>query len=155
MDVFDSNIWVLGITEAHPKATALVNGAEVGDRQVVLDAYIFEEVREAFYRSEHVDAADVEQTISNFAVRIAKPQSIVEPDQAAVEEMDLQEIREAPPVNLLGHLLDIQPKDVPVFCLAYRWQHQKPTIYTADESFAELHPPTYGLPDIELEYIPQ
>jgi len=155
MDVFDSNIWVLGITEAHPRATALVNEAEAGDRRVALDAYIFEEVREAFHRSDHVDAADVERTISNFAIRIAKPPSIVEPDQSAVEEMDIHAVREAPPVNLLGHLLDIQPKDVPVFCLAYRWKHQRPTIYTADESFAKLDPSAYGLPEIALEYVPQ
>lgn len=155
MDIFDSNIWVYGITESAPRPTQLVQEAEMGDRQVTLNAYIYEEVREAFYRSKSVPQPKVEQTITNFATRIAKAPTINEPDQRNVEDMNVDTVRGSPAAQLLGHLLSIQPKDVPILCLAYQWKHRNPTIYTNDGGFASLEPANYGIPDITITHVSQ
>lgn len=155
MNVFDSNIWVYGITETAPFPTQLVNEAENGRQQVVLNAYIYEEVREAIHRSKSVPQREVEQTVTNFATRIAKAPTINEPAQENVEAMNLDAVRGSPPTQLLGHLLGIQPKDVPILCLAYRWKHRNPTIYTNDSGFAALDPSDYGISDITITHVSQ
>lgn len=154
MDVFDSNIWVFGISEAAPRPTQLVEEAENGDREVAVNAYIYEEVLEAFDRSTHVPQEKVDQTKTNFATRIAKAVTIHEPSQEEVQYIDVDATREAPIVQLLGYLLNIQPKDVPVFVLAYRWKHRNPTIYTNDGEFAKLNPSNFGLPEITIQHVP-
>ncbi|QLC35779.1 hypothetical protein EFA46_016100 (plasmid) [Halarchaeum sp. CBA1220] len=155
MDVFDTNIWVFGITETAPEPVRLVEEAESGDRRVVLDAYIFEEVREAFGRSKSVPDSDVEATVENFATRVVNSPYIDGPSTEEVRQMDLGLVRESPETNLLGDAIGIQAKDVPILRLAYEWRHRDPTIYTNDRSFSQFDPSAYNLPEISMEYVPQ
>ena len=155
MDVFDTNIWVFGITETAPEPVRLLREAENGDRRVVLDAYIYEEVREALNRATSVPARDVEATFENFATRVVNSPYIDGPGYEAVQQMNLGLVRESPEANLLGDALGIQAKDVPILRLAYEWRHREPTIYTNDRSFSQFNPAAYNLPEIAMEYVPQ
>jgi predicted nucleic acid-binding protein len=53
MDVFDSNIWIFGLTQTCEEAVSLVNKAIESAYHVGVGAYIFEEVMHNLQRSDH------------------------------------------------------------------------------------------------------
>jgi hypothetical protein len=52
---------------------------------------------------------------------------------------------------MLGEILNIQPKDVPIVSLAYEYRFEQPHIITDDGEFASLSPAEFGLPAITIE----
>lgn len=158
MDVFDSNIWALGITETDPAAAELV--AEVRDmpRSVAVSAYIFCEVLDALASAEYVEPHEVEQTQTNFGAFVHRAAVVEGPTQDEIEACDVAHIRNENWAGLIGALADIQPKDAPVLALAdgIRQNARRPdtvTIYTADEPFASFDPDAAGLDRLQMEYV--
>lgn len=55
-------------------------------------------------------------------------------------------------VRLLGRVLDVQAKDVPILVLAFSHVERQPTILTNDASFAGLEPIEYDLTEISISH---
>lgn len=140
--IYDTNIWVHGLTENVAAATDLVNAA-FEDRQFVsVSAYIFEEVRITF-ESGHVDSEVVDAHLTDFSTAIHGCQNVSDPPMEAVAEMAVHQIRQSPQAQTVGAATGSQPKDAPILWHGHQLAQEgrDVTIYTADEDFSECSPP--------------
>lgn len=149
-DIFDSNIWVLGLTQNHHQATRLVKDARQGSREILVDAYIFEEVFQAIDRTHQQKKHQLKTAFANI---VHNSQNIVSPSQQTVSKMNLQSVRSEIYIQLIGELLDIQAKDAPIVLLARNYKSYMPTIHTNDRGFGKLTPSNYNLPWLSMNYI--
>lgn len=155
MDVLDSNLWVFAGTGTNRTAIELVEGAVSGEREIAINAYIHQEVVRAFERSSELSGAETDEAIEDFlAVLNGYPTIHTDFTQADVRALDLDTYRLRPNNRLLAAVLDIQPKDVPLVTLAFRYYDRGPTIYTNDRAFATLDPSEYNLPEMGIEFVP-
>lgn len=160
VDVFDSNVWILGFTESAPRPRTLVEEAIDGERVVALDAYIYQEVFDAFERQ--LSGRLHDRVKANFAEVVADSDSIVMPDPARVEDVHVEAVREETEIQLVARLLDCQPKDAPVVVLAYEYREdgaidrrQAAVVHTTDDDFASSVERTPELPLIDARRVPQ
>lgn len=151
-DVFDSSIWIWGLTEQAPEAEGLVEGVLDGGRYVGVDAYIHGEVMNAFDRSRTAGSGAIEDAKNTFNVIIAKRHNVDFPDQEEVGKMDVYQVRGNRMVELLGQTWGIQPKDVPIIVFASEYDDMT-TVFTADWNLSKFDPASHGVNDVEIEYV--
>lgn len=155
MRILDSNLWVFAFTGTNRRAADFVEDAIARETEIVLDAYIVNEVLEAFERSTVLRGTETSEAMSHFLKLVrATPNIGRDFTEAERYEYDLTHEREREHNKLLGQILDIQAKDAPVLLLASKYYNSSPTVYTNDDGFAELEPAEHGLPNIEIEYVP-
>lgn len=147
-DVYDSSVWIWGLTEQAPEATALIDDVLDGDRYVGVSAYIHGEVMAAFDSSRTADTQAIKDAKNTFNVIIAKRHNVDFPDQHEVGKMNIYDVREEHMVELLARSWEIQPKDVPIVVFADRYDDT--TIFTADEPSSNFNPADHG---VDVEYV--
>jgi len=147
IDIFDSNIWKHGLTNSVDGAADLVADVRRGDRNVVLDAYIFQEVVNAFQRDLTGDHQN--RALTGFSEFVWKCESVELLNPEAVEDLETWDVRNAPEHELISDLIGCQAKDAPILVLAVEcrerhwtngWELQRPVVvdvHTADEPFAD------------------
>lgn len=155
MEVYDSNIWIYGLTRTCDPAVDLIDEVVENPVHVALNAYIFDEVMTNLDRSEQ-DREVVEQAKQRFATIVYGNHTIHGPTQGEIEQMDLEAHRTDPRVQMMGDVLGIQPKDVPIVTLAHQYA-QRPdtptiTIHTADRPFSD-YDPSENFDGIVMRYV--
>lgn len=154
MDVYDSNVWILGLTGEVAEAETLVEDAAMAERFVSVTPYIYMEVYEAFSREfKRQTAMD---HVADFSTLIAQSQTVNAPDQAEIEAIDLEEVRNRDENILLAGLLHCQVKDVPIVLAAfhrYKESGEASTIYTADTEFSKTDLEMLDISGISIEYV--
>lgn len=153
MDVYDSGVWVWGLTGKASEAVDLIEEVVDGDRYVAVNSYIHGEVIEAFDRATRAGTEDIHQAKKNFNVIVSKRHNIEFVDHEAIEQMDIHAVRELQTIRLLGLSWEIQTKDVPIIMLAEQFSNPA-TIYTTDRDLSEFEPSTVGIEDVTTEYVP-
>jgi predicted nucleic acid-binding protein len=155
MYILDSNLWVFGTLGVNQRATTLLDEIERGETTSAIDAYILQEVLAAFGRVESLTPAERDETRTLFLTRLTRMTGLLEaPSQPDAADASLDDRRHATETRLLAHVLDIQPKDVPILVLAYRYYDRVPTILTNDEAFAAFDPAAHGLDQLTIEHVP-
>lgn len=141
LEIYDSNIWILGFTRSETRCSECVRDAIRGERLVVLDAYIYQEVFDAFGRI--LDGEEHDRTKQNFATVIYDSDGITMPNPDRVAGLDVATVREKSELKLIARLLGCQVKDAPLAVLASECRNSPPgsercevTIRTTDEDFA-------------------
>jgi hypothetical protein len=152
-DVYDSSVWIWGLTEQAPEAASLIEDVLDGDRYVGVSAYIHAEVMRAFDSSRTADTQAIKDSKNVFNVIIAKRHNVDFPDQDDVGQMDIFDVRNEQMVELLARSWGIQPKDVPIIVFADRYD-ETTTVFTADKPFSKFDPTNHGIEGVELEYVP-
>lgn len=149
MDVYDSNIWIFGLTRTCAQAVDLLEEAIYGNRQAGVSAYIYDEVMINLQRSEHSQEV-IDRAQTRFAEILHGNPSIHGPSEEEIAQMNVDAIRSDPTVQTMGTALGIQPKDVPVVVFAQQCATsnrgqggQTTTIYTADYEFGQFDPRTH------------
>lgn len=151
-DVFDSNVWILALTESSAEAETLLDEVLGDDRRVAVSAYVFVEVLEAFARELDLgERIDAYQTA--FAAIVADSPSIDGPTQERVERTDLDTVRSSAETKFMARILSIQAKDVRIVLLAWDHYDDSPTVFTADRSVAEFDPEQHDLDRISLKRV--
>lgn len=154
MYILDSNLWVFGTLKTNQRATALLNEIERGETTSAIDPYILQEVLAAFSRVQGLTPAERDEYRTLFLTRLTRMTGLLEaPSQRDAATASLDDRRHAPETQLLAHVLDIQPKDVPILVLAYRYSDREPTILTNDEAFAALDPAAHGINQLTIEHV--
>jgi hypothetical protein len=152
-DVFDSSVWIWGLTEQAPEAVTLIEEVLDGERYVAVSDYIHGEVMNAFDSSRTADDDAIKTAKNVFNIVVAKRHNVDFPDQDEVGQMNVYEAREEPMVDLLARSWGIQPKDVPIVVFASGYEGMT-TVYTADGAFSEFDPASHGVDDVAVEYVP-
>lgn len=141
LEIYDSNVWILGFTQSETLCSRYVSEAIRGERLVVLDAYVYREVFDAFGRV--LDGEQHDRTNHNFATVVYESDGITIPDPDRVADLDLASVRTQPEMKLIGRLLGCQVKDAPLAVLASECrdapdaaEKYEVTIRTTDEDFA-------------------
>ena len=155
MRILDSNLWVFAFTGTNRRAANFVEDAISRETEIVLDAYIVNEVLEAFERSTLLRGEETSEAMSHF-LKLVRVTAVIVQDFTEAEryEYDLARERQREHNKLLGQILDIQTKDAPILLLASKYYNASPTVYTNDEEFAEFEPTAHDLPNIGIEYVP-
>lgn len=161
MLVLDSNIWVIAIVEASDEHIDLLTRITQGDERAVVSAYIYEEVRDAFSRSEHVTGTETEAAIKDFVNLIQTSEYIAGPSYEETTAIELAEVRSRRENVTLGRILGIQAKDAPIVTLAHdcsereirRGSGETVTVITSDRAFADLDPDAHNLP-FSMQHLP-
>jgi len=152
--ILDTNLWVFGTLRTHSRATTLLEEIERGDTISAINAYMVQEALGAFDRTEALSAADRDTVKTHLLTRLGRMTGLIEaPSSRDIRESLIDERRSAPVVRTLARVCDIQPKDVPILVLAFKHRQREPTILTNDESFAELQPGRYSLPEITVQHV--
>ena len=151
MDVFDTNIWVYGITGRIHDAKQLIEDVVQGGREVTVSPYIYQEVIDAFRGSYNSHEAD--RHMNDFAALLLNTSNIHDPNYTQVRNIDVNQVRQKTSINLISTSFGIQSKDVPVVCTAYEHIAHSPTIYTNDRPFSSFNPSRYNLSNITMVYV--
>lgn len=151
IDIFDSNIWILGLTERNVEATALLQEVWDGDRSVAVSAYIYDEVFEAFDRD--LSGADIQQAKNNFSNLVFKSQHVDGPETEEIKNMDLHRVRRAAVPTMMSRVIGVEAKDIPILVLAWQNREDEPTVFTADRPFSRFEPSNYGLDELSIERV--
>lgn len=155
MDVFDSNIWIYGLTRTCDDAVALVEEVIDNPVHVAVSAYIFDEVMENLQRSEESQEV-IHRAQTNFATIVHGNHTIHGPTQDEIEQIDIEARRRDPRVQIMSEVFDIQSKDVPILVFAHQFAQQSntpaTTIYTADEEFSQFDPRHY-FENLLMQYV--
>jgi predicted nucleic acid-binding protein len=155
MFILDSNLWVFGTLKANERAITLLDEIERGDTTSAVDAYILHEVLAAFGRVQDLTPTERDEYRTLFLTRLTRMTGLLEaPSQRDAAAANIETVRHAPEIRLLAHILDIQPKDVPILVLAYRYYDRAPTILTNDEAFAAFDPAAHALDQLTIEHVP-
>ncbi|WP_424017803.1 hypothetical protein ACOZ4N_18335 [Halorientalis pallida] len=153
MKIPDTNLWVFGTLETHDRAERLLADIERGETTAAINAYIVQEALDAFDRTPGLSRAERDEVKTLFLTRLSRMTGLIEaPSSREIAEDLLSERRSASKTLLLGRVLDVQPKDIPILVLAFEHEQREPTILTNDESFAALEPGEYGL-SIRLRHV--
>ncbi len=155
MKILDTNLWVFGTLGTHDRAAGLLEDIEDGETISAINAYMIQEALNAFDRTTGLTPAERDEVKTLFCTRLSRMTGLVEaPSSRDFADDLLSERRSASKTQLLGRVLAMQPKDVPILVLAFEHETRQPTILTNDESFAALRPAEYGLDSITLEHVP-
>lgn len=161
MLVLDSNVWIYAITaderpvELDTESLGVVRLFDdflAGKRDSVVTAYMAVEIERGCQRSDRVSSANLDATLTELYAMLGRCESVRTPfDGNDIGEVTLSEQRTRPCNRLVGELLDIQTKDVPIFLPAYDRYDDGPVVLTADAEFAEVKPSVHDLPRITVE----
>ncbi|WP_277543280.1 hypothetical protein [Haloarcula laminariae] len=159
----DTNVWVFAIAGENQIAEELVSDVISGERETVVDTYIYFEVINAFSRSKSISDKHVQSAQDKFGQLIWAECDTIE---EAVDENKVNEYCENPEEfleqrrdstydNMLGDSHEIQAKDAPILKLAYEYatHGSQTTIHTNDEDFADFDPSRFNYP-IKMNYVP-
>jgi predicted nucleic acid-binding protein len=149
-DIFDSNVWIHGITQSHQKAVDLINETKSGQRELVIDAYIFQEVFDAFDRSHQQQKGKLKTIFANV---IQNCQYVHGPVHRKVSQMNVARYRGKTSIKLIAELTGVQTKDAPVLLLARKYEDADPTIHTHDRSFAQFSPSNHNMSWLSMNHI--
>jgi len=153
MKILDTNLWVFGTLGTHDRAEQLLAEIEGGDTTAAINAYIVQKALNAFDRTPGLAGPERDEVKTLFLTRLSRMTGLLEaPSSRDFADDLLSERRSASKTLLLGRVLDVQPKDIPILVLAFEHEQHEPTILTNDESFAALEPAEYGL-SISLEHV--
>jgi len=153
MIVPDSNIWVFGTLGVDRRAEELLDDIEDGEREAAINGYILKEVLDAFDRTPDLSQNERDELKTLFCVRLSRMEGLVEaPTSEDVGESILDEQRSANHTRLIAQVLDIQPKDVPILVLAFKYTDENPTILTNDSGVSSLNPNEHNL-SINMEHV--
>ena len=154
MIVLDSNLWVFGLLDQNDRAAATLDDIERGETPSAINAYMVQEVLDAFERTPQLSPAQRDEAQTAFLTRMHRMTGLLEaPSSRDMTQAILDETRNNTYVRFIAQLLDIQPKDIPILVLAYKHSEREPTILTNDEAFAECVPEDHNHPAITIEYI--
>lgn len=155
MDVFDSNIWIYGLTGECADAVALVEEAVDTTFHVGVSAYIYDEVMRNLKRSDHSQEM-IDRAQTRFADIVYGNHTVHGPNKEQIRQMDIDAHRSDPRVQTMGDAFGIQDKDVPVVVYAYQVTRRRgavtTTIHTADRAFSEFDPNTH-FENLSLRYV--
>lgn len=153
MDVYDSNVWVWGLTEKAPAAVEKIDEVRAGDRYVGISAYIHGEVTEAFNRAASAENSEIREMKREFNVIVAKRHNVEFPGHEAIGSMDIHEVRRQQPIRLLASAWGIQAKDVPIIMFAEELSGET-TVFTTDDPLADFDPERADIDGVVVEHIP-
>lgn len=155
MDVFDSNVWIYGITRTCYEATELVDRVVENPYHVAISAYIYDEVLE------NIQAADqpqevLDEALTDFSTMVHGNHTIHGPTRQEIREMDVEALRRTAQVQAMSEMTGVEPKDVPVLSFGYDIAHgsdaEETTIHTADRPFSRFDPSEF-FSGIVINYI--
>lgn len=154
MQILDTNLWVFGTLGTNDRAERVLDAIERGEVVSALNAYMLQEALDAFDRVS-LSSSERDELKTLFCTRMARMTGLVEaPSSRDVSDSLLRERRTNHRAKLLGQVLEVEPKDVPILVLAFKHRERSPAILTNDESFAELEPAEHNLPSLSMEYVP-
>lgn len=161
MLILDSNVWIYAITaderpiELETEALGIVRLFDDlldGKYDSLVTPYMAVEIEHGCERSDRVPSANLDATLTELYGLLGTCESIRTPfDTDDLGETTLSEQRERTCNRLVGELLDIQTKDVPVFLPAYDHYTDNPVVLTADAEFANLNPHIHDLSNVTVE----
>ena len=64
--------------------------------------------------------------------------------------MDLERVRNLPENKMLGRILGVQSKNIPIVVFAWTHQGKSPAIFTVDRPFASFEPSDFNLSEISV-----
>lgn len=141
LEIYDSNVWILGFTQSNTTCSGYVQEAIRGERLVAMNAYIYQEVFDAFGRI--LDGEEHDRTKQNFATAVHESNGITMPDPDRVADLDVASVRGETELKLIARLLGCQVKDAPLAVLACECRDAATgpekydvTIRTTDRDFA-------------------
>lgn len=160
MLVLDSNLWIYALSTDRPVEVEteslgtlelfedLVSGRYVS----VVTAYMAAEIERGCRRSDRLSGTEVDAALTKLYAMLGRCESIRTPfDSDDVSETTLSAHRNRTCNRLVGDLLDIQTKDVPILLPAYDCGRDHPVVLTADAEFADVNLPTHDLTAITVE----
>ncbi|WP_135304846.1 hypothetical protein [Haloarcula amylovorans] len=162
MLILDSNVWIYIATADELPVEIYSNtlGERLyfteefyeGRHQTVLSAYMLEEIQQGLHRSDRVESEEIDDALTLLFKLLSSCDDVITTfDDDELNEVELRDVRQKSHNQLLGHLLDIQAKDVPILSLAYEYRYERPHILTDDGGFGELSPAAVGLENITIE----
>jgi len=155
MDVYDSNIWIHGLVGDCADAISLLDEIINNPVHVAVSAYIFDEVMQNLGRAD-LNEDVIESAQTEFATMVHGNHTIHGPTQEQIRQMDVEARRHDPRTQMMGEVLGIQPKDVPILVFAHQLTQQPnspvTTIHTADREFGQYDPQQH-FQDILIQYI--
>lgn len=150
IEIFDSNIWILALTDQSKNAERLVGQAVAGSRTVGVSPYIATEVYRALRSSNN---SNWQTLATGLFTQIQQTNSIRAPSQRDIHQLDITRVRSQREIKLLAELLGIQPKDAPVVAYAKEHARQTPTIHTNDRPFSRLTPSAHDIGWLSLRHV--
>lgn len=154
MLVLDSNLWVFGLLGHNDRAATVLDDIERGETLSAINAYMVQEVLDAFERTPQLSPAQCDEAQTAFLTRMHRMTGLLEaPSSRDMTQALLDETRNDTYVRFIARSLAIQPKDVPIIALASKHSERNPTILTNDEAFAECVPEEHNHPTITIEHI--
>lgn len=147
---------MIAIVEGNDKHVTIRNRITRGDERAIVSAYIYEEVIDAFGRSEHVSGSETQAAIEDFVNLMHTSEYIDGPSYEETKTVELAEVRSRRENVTLGRILGIQTKDAPIVTLAHdcakretrRGSGESVTVMTRDRAFAAHDPP------FSMQYLP-
>lgn len=114
------------------------------------------EALDAFDRTPGLTAEERDEVKTLFLTRLTRMTGLTEaPSSRDVTGSLLDQRRSASRTQLLARLTGLQPKDVPIFVLAFEHRERDPTVLTNDADFATFSPREHNLPEITTEHVTQ
>lgn len=154
MIVLDSNLWVFGLLGHNNRAAAILDNIQCGETVSAINAYMVQEVLNAFERTPQLSPAQCDQAQTAFLTRMHQMTGLLEaPSSRDMTQTILDETRNNSYVRFIAQSLDIQPKDVPILVLAAKHTERESTILTNDEAFANCVPENHSYPLVTIEYV--
>lgn len=154
MKILDTNLWVFGTLGTNEQAERLLAEIERGEAISAINAYMVQEALNAFNRTPGLTVTERDELKTLFLTRLTRMTGLVEaPSSRDVTDSLLDERRANVRTQLLGRVLSIQPKDVPILVLAFEHRDHEPEILTNDVDFASFCPANYDLSELTLEHV--
>jgi hypothetical protein len=160
MLVLDSNLSIHALSTERPVevdteslgAVTLFGDLVSGRYGSVVTAYMATEIERGCRQSDRLSGAEVDSALTKLYAMLERCESIHTPfDSDDLGETTLTKHRNRTCNRLVGDLLDVQTKDVPILFPAYDRHDDGPVVLTADAEFAGVDLPANGLSGITVE----
>ena len=152
--LLDTNLWVFGTLGANQRAERFLDEIDRGETVSAINAYIVQEALNAFDRTPGLSSDERDELKTVFLTRLPRMTGLIEaPASREFHDDLLTERRAARHTRLLARVLGVEPKDIPVLLLAFKYEQRTPTLLTNDETFASFRPSEHNLADITIEYV--
>ncbi|WP_254861501.1 PIN domain-containing protein [Halovivax gelatinilyticus] len=154
MKILDTNLWVFGTLEVNETARKLLAEIDRGETISAISAYMVQEALNAFERTPGLNPGECDELQTLFLTRLSRMTGLIEaPSSRDFSASLLDERRSSVRTNLLGRVTGVQPKDVPILVLAFKYREREPTIYTNDERFGQFEPNRFNCEELRIEYV--
>ncbi len=129
MKILDTDLWVFGTLGTKDRAKRLLDEIEHGETVSAINAYMLREALEAFDRTPGLTSEERDELKTLFLTRLTRMTGLIQaPSSRDVTNSLLDERRANVHTQLLGRIVDIQPKDVPILVLAFEHRDSEPII---------------------------